>query len=109
MKTNQYLTAKNLQDIGFTQDSNSLQSILDAANQKIADRINAEIPVEIEHNYDEGLLMEYLELVGENGFSSEVTQDWLERHIAAFGEIVTDHVNIMLADLREGLFPELSA
>jgi hypothetical protein len=99
MKTKQYLTIVTLRSLGLTQNTEALNRLLNTSNQKIADRIQAEIHIEIEHNYDENLLKEYLNLIKENGFSSETTQSWLKTHIAAFDEITTDHINIMLAEL----------
>jgi hypothetical protein len=101
MEIKQYITINDLLDLGFAGDSESLQRLLATVNRKVAERINTEIPIEIKHNYDENLLKDYLKLVSQHGFSSDTTQRWLKKHIANFSEITTDHINIMLADLRQ--------
>ncbi|MDR0397779.1 MAG: hypothetical protein LBH36_01165 [Candidatus Nomurabacteria bacterium] len=99
MKVKQYITTQQLEGIGFRYDTEALQSLLDTVNKKIAEQIDAEIRIEIEYNYDADLLAKYLALVDKHEFSSNIVQHWLEEHIAAFHEITTDRINIMLANI----------
>ena len=99
--TKEYVSRRDLRNIGFTEPDNVFDVFHSNINKMIERHIEADIRTEIKTNHSKSMETEYVRLLDNYGFDSIATQEWLEQNIPSLRQIEIECREMVLHDFRK--------